>query len=172
MLEFLFDFLERNIVLVFVCVMFLGIASAYSKGMKFLFLSILGIAMTYFALLCFYRLGYGFEGLYQWSCNIVLRICYYIDYYSIFCFSHSFIITKIMEGILHQSPSNMTLYIFHILASITFVIIVIAIIVPKVRILFRNTIQINMKDINKITIKYDTNNRVQAKYILNSVFRC
>lgn len=81
MLEFLFDFIERNILLVFLCVLLLGIASAYSKGIKFLFLSILGTIMTYFAFLCFYRLGYGFESLYQWSCEIVIRICYYIDYY-------------------------------------------------------------------------------------------
>ena len=36
MLEFLFDFSERNIRLVFLCVLLLGIASAYSKGIKFL----------------------------------------------------------------------------------------------------------------------------------------
>lgn len=172
MLEFLFDFIERNILLVFLCVLLLGIASAYSKGIKFLFLSILGTIMTYFAFLCFYRLGYGFESLYQWSCEIVIRICYYIDYYSFFCYNHSYFITKILEYLMQQTSSGVILCMMHILVSIGFILIACFFFIPKLRLYTPYKLDLNFKDIHNVAWKYNTINRVQSRYILNSVFRC
>ncbi len=172
MLEFLFGFIERNIFFIFLCVLALGIASAYSKGIKFLFLSILGISAMYFALLCFYRLGYGIELLYNWSCKYVIRICYFIDYYSFLCLNHSIFLTKIMDYFLIHSNGNLLFYFIHFTVLLGFLILAIEIIIPKIKFIYVQKIKINMKEINKKPYFYNTINRVQSKFILNSVFRC
>ncbi|MDE6407729.1 MAG: hypothetical protein K2K50_03900, partial [Anaeroplasmataceae bacterium] len=135
MLEFLFNFMENNIILIFLCVLILGIASAYSKSTKVLFLSILGVSAAYFALLCLYRLGIGIEFLYDWSCRWVIAICNQIDYYSILCLNNSILLHKLMEFILTRCFSNYALTLLHITVLFTLIFIVIEIVIPRLKLI-------------------------------------
>ncbi|MDE5714833.1 MAG: hypothetical protein K2I42_01745, partial [Anaeroplasmataceae bacterium] len=96
MLEYLFNILQKNILLVFSCVLGLAIASAFSKKIKILFISIIGLSASYFALLCFYRLGIGIDSLYYESCKIVIAVCEWFEQYH-FLFLNSEILFRILK---------------------------------------------------------------------------
>lgn len=170
-LEYLFDFLEKNILLVFLCVLFLGIASIYSKGIKFLFFSILGASAAYFGLLCLYRLGIGIEVLYDWSCQCVIHICNQIDYYNILFANHFVLLSKLIELVVQHSFSGTLLYLIHISAILALITLFIEIVVPRIKIYIRK-IRLYFKNLNKKTYFSYTINRTQSKFILNSVLRC
>lgn len=172
MLEYLFDFMERNIILIFLCVLILCIASAYSKGIKCLFLSILGCATIYFALLCLYRLGIGIDGLYDWASNFVIRLCNYIDFGGMFLSNHSIISTKLLEILFHNTSSNIFLWCLHTTCGIALIVLAIEIIIPRIKFILLYKIQLNIKQINKKSYFPNTISRVQSRFILNSVFRC
>lgn len=172
MLEYLFDFIEHNILIVFLCVLFLGIASAYSKKMKTIFLVILGLAAVYFALLCLYRLGIGIDALYEWSSKYVIMICNQIDYISYFIFQHTIITTKILKFILHNSLSNAVLSFINLSLIVCFVLLTIEIIIPQIKHIFQKKFILNLKELNKSIQFNNTINSTVSKTILNSVFRC
>ncbi|MDE5546354.1 MAG: hypothetical protein K2I88_02705, partial [Anaeroplasmataceae bacterium] len=152
MLEFLFNFMENNIILIFLCVLILGIASAYSKSTKFLFLSILGTAAMYFALLCLYRLGIGIEFLYDLSCKYVIAICNQIDYYSIFCLNNSILLHRLMEFVLTHFSYDYLLTFLHITILISLIFIVIEVVIPRLKPIVYKKIYINTNKINNIKV--------------------
>ncbi|MBD5390684.1 hypothetical protein HDR67_01615 [bacterium] len=172
MLEYLFNFMKHNIILIFVVVMFLGIASIYSKKMKLLFLSILGMAGLYFALLCLYRLGIGIEGLYVWSCKVVIFVCEQIDYYNILCLNRSLMSSKLFELFMHRSFSDILLYVIHISILISFIILTIDILLPRLKLIYLRKINFNNNNSNKNLYFSNTIIRTQYKYIFYSVLRC
>ncbi|MDE6655928.1 MAG: hypothetical protein K2J85_02940, partial [Anaeroplasmataceae bacterium] len=163
MLEFLFNFIEHNIFLIFLFVLILGIASAYSKSTRFLFLSLLGIAVSYFALLCLYRLGIGIDFLYDWSCKWVVTICNQIDYYSIFCLNHSILFSKLIEFLFAHSYSDLLLALLHITMIFTLIFVIIEVVIPRLKPIAFKKIKNNAKRINKITVFYNTINSTQSK---------
>ena len=172
MLEYLFDFMKQNIFLIFLVVLFLGIASVYSRRIKFLFLSLLGVAALYFALLCLYRLGIGIEGLYEWSCRFVILICEHIDFYNILCLNHSLVFTKVLEILMHRSFSDAMLYMIHISIIIALIVLAIDILLPRLKLINLRKINFNNVKLNKNLYSSNTINRTQDKYIFYSVLRC
>lgn len=172
MLEYLFNFITKNIAIIFLCVLSLAIASIYSKRIKYLFYTILGGAALYFVLLCLYRLGIGIDVLYEWSCKYVLMICNQIDCFNFFFFQHTFVLTKIMNLILHDSLSNVLLCLVSISLVVVFVLLTIEIVLPRFSTKNYKKIEINLKELNKSNQFTNTINRIESKYIINSVFRC
>lgn len=172
MLEYLFNFIEQNIFLIFLCVLSLGIASVYSKGIKFLFLSIVGIAALYFALLCLYRLGIGIEVLYNWSCKVVIQICNQIDYYNLFCCQHSVIFSKVLEVLTHRSFSNGFICITQIILILLVIIAAKDILLIDLKITGSKKVFFNYNVGNKNEELTNTINRTQSKFIFYSVLRC
>ena len=172
MLEYLLNFIENNLFLIFLCLIILGIASIYSKGIKFLFLSILGGAALYFALLCLHHWGVGIEFLYKISSKYVIAVCEQIDYYSILFFNHSLLITKFMEIFLPTSMSSLLFYVLHISVFITVILIAAGVILPHLCYINLKKVEIRITKVNKINYFYNTINKTQSKFILNSVFRC
>lgn len=171
-LEYLFNFIEHNIILVFLCVLILSIASAYSKKAKIIFLALLGGAAFYFALLCFYRLGIGIQGLYDWSCRCVVYLCNQIDYCNIISVNHMVFLPKFMEFALHHSISEA---FFTFVETIVIFILVLIALEGTVKI-FKNVsfkkININTKATNKIYYFSYNNNDVISKINFNLVLRC
>lgn len=172
MLEFLFNFIEQNIILVFFCVLFLATASIYSKRIKFLFFFLLGGAATYFALLCLYRLGIGIEALYNWSCDFVISICNQIDYCSLFGYGHSPLLVKVFEVVFQHLFADRMLCLIHLTFFISFALVMILILLPRLKVVAIKKIEIHRHYFNKKIYFSNTINSTQSKFILNSVFRC
>lgn len=172
MLEYLFNFITNNIVIIFLCVLSLAIASIYSKRIKCLFYTILCGAALYFVLLCLYRLGIGIEVLYEWSCKWVVMVCHQIDYISLFFFQQPFILTRVLKLFLHDSLFNVLLCLVGISFVLVFVLITIETVLPKFSLNKHKKVEINLKELNKSNQFTNTINRIESKYILNSVFRC
>ncbi|MDE7263645.1 MAG: hypothetical protein K2N64_03170 [Anaeroplasmataceae bacterium] len=172
MLEYLFTFMEKNIVLIFLCVLFLGIASVYSKGIKFLFLSIVGTAALYFALLCLYRLGIGIDVLYNWSSQIVIQICKQIDYYNLFCAHHSVLFSKILEVLSYRSFSNGLIWITQLILVLCILLAAKDILLINFKIAGVKKVFFNYNVGNKNEEITNTINRTQSKFIFYSVLRC
>lgn len=171
MLEYLFSFIEHNITLIFLIVLAFGIASAYFKSIKILFLSLLGLSTLYFALLCLYRLGFGIAALYEWSCNYVLLICNHIDAYGLIIFHHSFVVSRAINGLLYH-PIQGGILCFFQLVLFMFIILSLYAITPRIKGENFKKVKIRSVIANKNKIIYNTINKTQSKFILNSVFRC
>lgn len=172
MLEYLFNFMKQNIFLIFIVVLFLGIASVYSKRIKFLFLSILGLAALYFALLCLYRLGIGIETLYECSCRFVILICEHIDCFNILCLNHSLFLSKVLEILIQRSFSSAFLYMIHISLIIALIVLAIEVLLPRLKTIHLRKINFNNTKLNKNSYSSNTINKSQNKYIFYSVLRC
>lgn len=172
MLEYLFNFITNNIIIIFLCVLSLAIASIYSKRMKYLFYILLGGAAVYFMLLCLYRLGIGIDVLYEWSCKYVVMFCNQIDYLSFFLFQHTIILTRVFKLIMHNSFYNSILCLVSLSLILAFILLTIEVILPKLTITKSKKVILNLKELNKTIQFYNTINRTESKFILNSVLRC
>lgn len=172
MLEYLFDFIENNILLIFIVVLILGVASVYSKGVKFLFFSLLGLAALYFGLLCLYRLGIGIEKIYVWSSKYVIMLCNQLDYYNFICLSHFDILAKVIEVSVQNTVLDSILYLIYFSAVISCVAVAVFIFIPKIVYTKQKKIKINHDILNKNTEIPNTINKSHPKFILNLVLRC
>ncbi len=172
MLEYLLTFIQNNIFIIFFAVLFLGIASIYSKKMKIIFLTLLGVAVAYFILLCLHKCGIGIDCLYEWSSKYVIILCNQLDVYTMLFVQHSFILNKVMEALSHHSLTEIILCVTQIALFIAFVLITITIVLPRFLVEKIQKIKINRFHINKYCLFINTINRTQTRFILHSKLRC
>ncbi|MCM1131710.1 MAG: hypothetical protein NC310_07375 [Roseburia sp.] len=172
MLEYLFTFIKNNIFVIFLVLVFLASASAYSKKIKFFFLGTLGLAFVYFVLLCLYRLGIGIDSLYEWSSKYVILLCNQLDLFSMVFVQQSFILTKTLEVLGHHSLTDVILCITQLAFLIALVLLTIIIVIPRFVGEKVNKIKISRFCINKYSLFINTNNRTQTRFIFLSKLRC
>ncbi len=171
MLEYLFDFIESNIILIFICVLFFTISSIYSKKMKMFFIAVLMCATLYFALLCLYRLGIGIDFLYCCSSKIIITVIEHMKCLFIFDFEH-LIGTEYLSNIIfgEKMVDKFTISIFFVSS-----IIILPLIINSHKPLIINfeckKIKLDIK--NKIFInKYDKFKKQISNLNMNCVLRC
>lgn len=121
MLDYLLDLITKYISIVFICVLILCMASTYSKKIKVLFITILVLFASYFALLCLYKLGVGIQPLYEWSCDIVYFLCSYIERFNIIIFNNEFILSRLIYMILNHHTMALIQMISVTAMAITFI---------------------------------------------------
>lgn len=172
MLEYLFNFLEENIILVFFCVLILGIASIYSKGIKSLFVFLLCGTAFYFMLLCLYRLGIGVESLYIWSSKWVVMICNQIHYYSFLGTSQLVFLPHVLELLTHQQIPNYIVVLFETIFLLILILFVVEVYKIKLLWIKPNNASIKINKHNKNFYFTNTINRVSSTFFFNCVLRC
>lgn len=172
MLEYLLTFIQHNIFIIFFVALFLGIASVFSKKIKIVFFTLLGLGLTYFCLLCLYRWGIGIESLYEWSSKYVILVCHQLDIYTFLFVNHSFILTKVLEALSHHSLTETILCFTQLSIFISLVALTIIVVIPRIADEKITKIDIKRFNINKYPFFINTINRTQTRFILNSKLRC
>lgn len=169
-LEYLLNFLGKNILMILFVAFILTFFSVYSKKSKFIFILTLCGASTCFILLYLYRLKIGIESLYDWS----LVVCMFnqMDYYEIFFLNHFFVLTKEPIVFIRQTFSQTILLFVQIYLMFLLITLFIEVLLQKGLILFDRIKLQTKKNNNKKIYLSNTINRTQFKFILNSVLRC
>lgn len=171
MLEYLFDFIESNILLIIFCVLFLTISSIYSKKMKILFIVISMCATLYFAFLCLYSLGVGIEPLYYLSSKIIIMVLEHIK--CLFKFNLEYLmLTERLSNVYYgeQLINKFTIIIYFTLSIILFPL-VINLYKPLIIDIKCKVIKLNIKN-NIFINKYNKIKKQIQNLYMNCVLRC
>ncbi len=171
MLEYLFNFIESNILLIFFGVLFFSISSIYSKKMKMLFITILIFSTLYFAFLCLYRLGIGIDILYYWSSKIIITIVEHIKSLFVFNLEHFIFVDHISNIVFRDQMINKFMIIFFFISSIIILPLVISLYKPLIIDLKCKIIKLNIKNNNFIK-KYNYLKKQIPNLYMNCVLRC
>ncbi len=171
MLEYLFDILQKNIIFIFFCVLGLAIASAFSKKVKIVFVGLIVLSASYFALLCLYRLGIGIDSLYYESCKIVIAVCEGFEQYH-FLFFNSEIFFRLIKITSLTSLNDILYHIEIITIGVICLLFFFDLYFPFIFNFKIRNVEIQYNYVMKQT--YYTNNIVekQPRFILNSILRC
>lgn len=172
MLEFLIDFIVNNLLLVLLCVIALGIASVYSKGVKIFSFYLFAIIVSYYIFSCLYNQGLGIDILYNCSSKCVFVLCNQNDYIQYLCLSNTLTPAKLLDNTISYSVINILFYVIHIVLILSFMILSVEYILPQLKKNKIKKMELYSEEFNKNQYINNTINSIQPKFILNSVLRC
>lgn len=166
MLDYLLYVIEQNIFFIFLIIMILTIVSQISKGFRYFFFACLGLVTSYFALLCFYKLGIGSDRLYEFSAKYVYMICLGFERIAECIFQKDTFFIRLFQGMLVGEFINGEMFALLSISLLIFTFV-------DLNMSSKNE-QLSLKKKKTAEQFYldETVSNSMALYIMNVVFRC